>query len=130
MSGLLERLEVSALDGMRPAWLVRLDGAPLLHLTENHVAVNDLRATHQFRWGFALLRSPWTGPPELRARDDVVDLFGGDERVGILRWNHARPAHVDVTLFDLDHRLLDAEVRYRQLPATGVLQVPSAPLAL
>ena len=120
MSGMLERLEVHEVGEKPPAWLVRLDGAPLLHLTDNHIAINDLRATHQFRWGFALLRNPWTVAPRLAERDRVVDLYGGDERVGILRWDPARPAHIEVTVFDLENQLLHTEVRYRQLPGAGV----------
>jgi len=124
MSGLLERFEVCEVGSATPAWLVRFDDAPLLHLTENHLAINDLRASHQFRWGFALLRSPWSAPPRLVERDDVVDLFGGDERVGILRWDAAHPAHVEVTVFDLGNQLLHTDVRYRQLAGTGVEGVP------
>lgn len=127
MSPLLERFAVEAVDGRTTAWVVRLDGVRLLHLTENHLAVNDLRASNQFNRGFALLRNPWIDAPRLEEHDGAVHLFGGDTRVGIMRWHPERPAHVEVVVFDLKDRLLDLEVRYRQLPAPGVVHEPAAP---
>ena len=130
MNELLDRLQVEAVSAKPPAWSVTLDGEPLLYLSENHVAVNDLRASQKYRWGFALLRNPWTEPPRLQANGDAVHLFAGDERVGIMRWSAERPAHAEVKVFDLDHRLLDLEVRYRQHPSPELGATPAAALGL
>lgn len=124
---LLERLSVAEVGGRTPGWQVSLDGAPLLHLSEGHVAVNDLRATHQFRWGFALLRRRWESTPSMLARDDSVEVHAGDGRPVVkLRWDADRPAHVAVEVVDFDARLLDIEVRYRQLPSRVVVGVEPA----
>ena len=118
MSALLERLTVDAIDGRTPGWQVALDGAPLLHLSEGHVAVNDLRAAHQFHWGLALLRRRWDAAPHLRDAGDAVEVHAGDGRpIVTLRWHQERPAHVEVEVVDYESRLLDLEVRYRQLPS-------------
>ena len=130
MTPLLERLKVSDVAAKPRAWSVTLDGEPLLYLSENHVAVNDLRSSQQYRWGFALRRNPWTERPRLHATDDAVHLFAGEERVGILRWSAERPGHAEVKVFDLDHRLLDLEVRYRQLPSPEVGPIAPAGLGL
>ena len=129
MTDLLDRLQVSDASGKSPAWTVTLDGAPLFHLTENHVAVNDLRSSQMYRWGFALLRNPWKEAPRLQGSGDEAHLFAGEQRVAIMRWSAERPAHVEVKVFDLDHRLLDLEVRYRQLPGRE-LRVPEPAIGL
>jgi hypothetical protein len=127
VTSLLDRFEVVTAAAASPTWVVKLDDTPLLHLSDNHVGVNDLRTANRFHWGFALLRNPWTEPPRLQEADGAVHLFAGQRRVAIMQWHEERPAHVEVKVFDLDHRLLDLEVRYRQLPASGVLHTQPAP---
>lgn len=123
MSELIDRLEIAETPGRAPAWTITLDGAPLLHLSENHVAVNDLRASHMYRWGIALLREPWSAPPELASDDRGVRVLAGRRPVVALHWDRERPALVGVEVFDFDRRLLDIEVRYRELPTPGTVGI-------
>lgn len=126
LTALADRVAVAVAPGRVPAWSVTLDGEPLLHLSENHVAVNDLRASHAYRWGFALVRDAWVAPPRLLTEGGAVHLMAGQRPVVTLRWHPDRPAHVGVEVFDHDHRSLDVEVRYRQLPPLGPRTVEAA----
>jgi hypothetical protein len=127
MSQLIDRVSIAPTTGQVPGWAVALDDAPLLHLSEQHVAVNDLRASRQFHWGIALLRRSWTEAPGLRAADDAVQVLAADGApVVTLRWHPDRPAHVGVEVDDFGARMLDLEVRYRQLPSRELPGIASS----
>lgn len=109
-----------AITATRDAWILSIDGWPLLCMDAAGVAVNDLRQSLLFGHQVWFERRAATDAvPEIltasSARSARIALDGSP--VAAVSLDPSRPTHADVEVFDphSGRRLFDREVRYCQL---------------